>query len=282
VISLTPSGSFTPFGMVGYIIGPNRIALIEYGNDNLGGTMGGVALGQGTKTGTFTAGNVAGSVYVFSALGDDSSVLTMAGGIALNSGGGIQGNISLSDLTNNGSNDLTSGSWTVDATGRVTASNVLPSLNSGTPFAFQFYLDGNGNALELGVDSSQVTAGTAFAQTGTAAINAGNYAIGAFGFFVDSVNTNQLDPWAAVGPVAITGNSLNGFTDYNAMGTLTPNAALTGSIDSTNGQIAINGLDVNNTTPDSYGYYPIDGARTLAIELDGNQLGIVFLETVTP
>src|ERR1700761_1999964 len=37
VISLTPSGSFTPFGMVGDIIGPNRIALIEYGNDNLGG-----------------------------------------------------------------------------------------------------------------------------------------------------------------------------------------------------------------------------------------------------
>lgn len=42
------------------------------------------------------------------------------------------------------------------------------------------------------------------------------------------------------------------------------------------------GLDVNNTSPDSYGYYPIDGVRTLAIELDGNQLGIVFLETVTP
>jgi hypothetical protein len=278
LISLSPSGSFTPFGMVGYIIGPGRIALIENGNDNLGGTMGGTAFGQGTNTGTFNAANVGNSVYVFSALGADSSVLTMAGGLQLNPGGTVQGNISLSDLDTNGSNDVT-GNWTVDATGRVTVTNVTPSLSN--PFAFQFYLDGNGNALELGVDASQVTAGTAFSQT-AGTINPGNYAIGAIGFFVDSVNTNQLDPWAAVGPLAITGTSLNGFTDYNASGTLTPDVPLTGTIDATSGQIAINGLDINNTAPDSYGFYPIDGARTLAIELDGNQLGIVFLETVTP
>jgi hypothetical protein len=282
VINLTPSGTFTAFGMVGYIIGPNRIALIEFANDNLGGTMGGVALGQGVNTGSFTAGNVQNSVYVFSALGDDSSVLTMAGGFALNPGGNIQGNISVSDLNTNGSTDVT-GNWTVDQTGRVTVSNITPLLVNNVPIALQLYLDGNGNALELGVDSSEVTAGSAFAQTSTSGnINAGNYAIGGFGFFPDSTNPNLLDAWSAVGPVAITGNSLNGFTDYNAFGTLTDNVTLTGSIDSSTGLIAINGLDVNNTSPDSYGYYPIDDDRTVAIELDGNQLGIVFLEMVTP
>jgi len=63
---------------------------------------------------------------------------------------------------------------------------------------------------------------------------------------------------------------------------LTNNATLTGTIDATNGQVAINGLDINNTNPDSYGFYPVDGGRTLLIEFDGNQLGIAFLETVTP
>jgi hypothetical protein len=75
---------------------------------------------------------------------------------------------------------------------------------------------------------------------------------------------------------------LNGFTDYNASGTLTPSATLTGTIDATNGQFAINGLDINNTSPDSYGFYTVDGGRTLLIEFDGNQLGIALLETVTP
>jgi hypothetical protein len=280
-INLTPSGaSGAPeFGLIGYIIGANRIQLIENANDTLGGTTGGTAFGQGANTGTFTAANVAGSVYVFSAFGEDTGGLSMAGGLQLNAGGTVQGNITLSDLTTNGSNDVT-GNWTVGANGRVVVTNVTPNLN-GTPFVFEFYIDGNGNGVELGLDSSQVTAGTAFAQT-AGTINPGNYAIGAFGFFLDPNVQNQLDPWSAAGPLTITGTALNGFTDYNADGTLTNNAALTGTIDATTGQVAINGLDINSTTPDSYGFYPVDGGRTLLIEFDGNQLGIAFLETVTP
>jgi hypothetical protein len=280
-IDLTPTGaSGAPeFGMIGYIIGTNRIQFVENSNDMLGGTMGGTAFGQGAKTGTFTTGNVQGSIYVFSAIGEDTGGLSIAGGLSLNSGGAVQGNISLSDLVTNGSNNVT-GNWTVDSTGRVVVSNVNPNLN-GTPFVFEFYIDGNGNGVEVGLDSSQVSAGTAYAQT-SGSINAGNYAIGAFGFYVDPNVSNQLDPWSATGPLTITGTALNGFTDYNANGSLTNGAPLTGTIDATSGQVAINGLDVFNTTPDSYGFYPVDGSRTLLIELDGNQLGIAFLETVTP
>ena len=280
-ISLTPSGaSGAPqFGMIGYIVGTNRIQLVETNGDGINGTMGGTAFGQGANTGTFTSGNVTGSVYVFTAVGDDGGGMTIAGGLSLNSGGAVQGNVTFSDLSTNGSQNVT-GSWTVDATGRVTVSNINPTP-TGTPLAFQFYLDGNGNGTELGIDTSQVSAGTAYAQT-SGNINAGSYAIGAFGFFVDPNNSNQLDPWSAAGPLTITGTALNGFTDYNADGTLTNGATLTGTIDAANGQVAINGLDIFNTNPDSYGFYPVDGGHTLLIEFDGNQLGIAFLETVTP
>jgi hypothetical protein len=280
-ISLTPSSaSGAPqFGLIGYIIGTNRIQFVEVANDGINGTMGGSAFGQGTNTGTFTTGNVTGNVYVFTAVGNDGGGMTIAGGLSLNSGGAVQGNVTFSDLSTNGSQNVT-GSWTVDATGRVTVSNINPTP-TGTPLAFQFYLDGNGNGAELGIDTSEVSAGTAYAQT-SANINAGNYAIGAFGFFLDNTVANQLDPWSAAGPLTITGTALNGFTAYNASGTLTPSATLTGTIDATNGQFAINGLDINNTSPDSYGFYTVDGGRTLLIEFDGNQLGIALLETVTP
>ena len=205
--------------------------------------------------------------------------MTIAGGLALNTGGAVAGNVTFSDLNTNGSQNVT-GTWTIDPSGRVTISNILPSP-TGTPLAFQIYLDGNGNGTELGIDTSEVSAGTAYAQT-SGVINAGNYAIGAFGFFLDPNVQNQLDPWSAAGPLTITGTALNGFTDYNANGALTNSATLTGTIDLANGQVAINGLDIFNTTPDSYGFYPVDGSRTLLIEFDGNQLGIAFLETVTP
>jgi hypothetical protein len=280
-ISLTPSGaSGAPqFALTGYIIGTNRIQFVEVANDAINGTMGGTAFGQGANTGTFTTGNVTGNVYVFSAIGSDGGGMTIAGGLALNTGGAVAGNVTFSDLNTNGSQNVT-GTWTIDPSGRVTISNILQSP-TGTPLAFQIYLDGNGNGTELGIDTSEVSAGTAYAQT-SGVINAGNYAIGAFGFFLDPNVQNQLDPWSAAGPLTITGTALNGFTDYNANGALTNSATLTGTIDLANEQVAINGLDIFNTTPDSYGFYPVDGGRTLLIEFDGNQLGIAFLETVTP
>jgi hypothetical protein len=54
------------------------------------------------------------------------------------------------------------------------------------------------------------------------------------------------------------------------------------SVTSTGSVINIVGLDVGNTSTDEYGFFPIDGARTLAIEDDQNQLGVILLETVTP
>ena len=162
--------------------------------------------------------------------------MTIAAGLQLNSGGNVQGNVTFSDLDTNGSENVT-GQWTVDALGRVTVTNITPTP-TGTPLAFQFYIDGFGNGVELGIDTSQVSAGTAYEQARGAAINAGDYAIGAFGFFLDGTVANQLDPWSAAGPLTIAGTALDGFTDYNASGTLTEGATLTGTIDATSGQVA--------------------------------------------
>ncbi|HEY6770803.1 MAG TPA: hypothetical protein VI386_39190, partial [Candidatus Sulfotelmatobacter sp.] len=48
--------------------------------------------------------------------------------------------------------------------------------------ALQIYLDGNGNALELGVDNSEATAGPSYLQTATSSDFEGSYALAGQGF----------------------------------------------------------------------------------------------------
>ena len=58
-------------------------------------------------------------------------------------------------------NQITAGTYTISPLGRITITGAVPqplnlSLN------FQFYLDGNGNAIELGVDGNEVSEGPSF------------------------------------------------------------------------------------------------------------------------
>jgi hypothetical protein len=39
---------------------------------------------------------------------------------------------------------------------------------------------------------------------------------------------------------------------------------------------------VTNSGTDGYGYFPIDASRLIAIEVDNNQLGLIYIEAVTP
>ncbi len=281
-LTLTPRlGSGAPeFGLTGYIVGADRIELVEEPSDALKGTLGGRALGQGSNTGKFTVDSVVGKTYVYTAVGADvNGLATFAGGFALNADGTVNGNIALNDLEVTGGPPIATGNWTIDPTGRVTISNVTPSLVSDTPFAFELYLDGNGNALELGVDKTQATAGNSYLQT-TAAINAGNYALAGLGF--SSISSNQ-PVWSAAGPISIDdAGNWTGFTDYTVAGSgLLANAALSASIDPSQGLFMITGLDATNTGADAWGYFPVDGSRSIAIEVDHNQLGTLLIESVT-
>ena len=276
----TSTSNVPSFILTGYIVGTNQIQLIESQNDNLGGDLGGTALGQGPNTGSFSQASIAAKIYVFAASGEDvNNLATFAGTFAFNSSGGLSGTLSLNDFTSftgNPPSAISGGTYTVDPTGRVTVSNVT---SAGSTYTFQFYLDGNGNALEMGADSIEVTEGPAYLQTNATADFEGSFALVGQGY----LNSTNLPAWGAVGPVTVSSDNINGSTDYNAQG-LTPTSAvsLTGTETSSTELLSLTGLDATAfTTSRSYNYIPIDGKRVFAIEIDGKQQGLLTLETIS-
>jgi hypothetical protein len=284
-ITLNPSAVCTlaqmDFG--GYIIGPNQIQLVEIAGDPFNGTLGGTALGQGSNAGQFNTNSVSNTAYVFSGFGVDmNGILTLAGGFIFNAGSPLSGDIAFNDLSSSGGNTITGGTFAVDPTGRVTLTNVTTS--GGNTLQFQLYLDGNGNALELGVDSTQLTSGMAYLQTTGNFPGPGNSVLLAQGFV--PVSATAIANWSAAGPITLTAttppaaNAFTGFVDYNLQGGApVTNVTLNATVDSSNGVVTLGGLDPNNQT-DGFGYYPIDASRVLAIEVDGNQLGLLQIEGV--
>jgi len=290
VFTLNPSSAsgLPSFALAGYIIGSNQIQLVETA-DSLQGDLGGTALGQGNNAGKFSAASVAAGTYILGANGEDaisnvSTVFQMAGAFAFNSDGTVSGVVPFNDLTIHPGAQITSGNYTVDATGRVTV-NVNTDVNgSNLPFVFQFYLDGNGNALELGVDPIEVTWGQAYLQNSPPSDVEGNFALAAYGFN----NSNMIPAMGAVGPVAVSSDNFSGYTDMsvqnadNSASIVTPGVTLTGTVDTSTGQFALYGLNatLNSQTLSSFGYYPIDAQRILAIELDGQQMSLVMMEQI--
>jgi hypothetical protein len=55
---------------------------------------------------------------------------------------------------------------------------------------------------------------------------------------------------------------------------------LGGSQNLTSGTLELTGLSGDTTTQSGRGCYPIHSSRTIAIEVDGQQLGLLFLEAV--
>ena len=76
----------------------------------------------------------------------------------------------------------------------------LPARDRGSVKALTFvlYLDGNGNAMQIGADAFQVTQGIAFDQGGSFSL-AGPYALSGEGVLVTAAGGV---PWSAVGPVS--------------------------------------------------------------------------------
>jgi hypothetical protein len=292
-ITLTPSSAtgFMGFILTGYIVGTNRIELVEAHPDPLQGDLGGVALGQGSHTGNFSAANVSNTTYVFTGAGVDGNSsggtqnLHIAASFTFNTNLNVSGTLAVNDLTVVGTAPIGTGMYTVDATGRVTVYGITPNISGLIPLGFQLYLDGNGNALELGVDKSQLSAGMAYQQTATSALFAGNYALSGQGF---GVLTNSKPAWGAAGPVTVASNSFTGFTDYTIQGGTTPisNVSLTGTETSATSILALTGLNAGSAqTSNSYTYFVIDNTRVIAIETDkgqGSQLGLLLLEGVSP
>jgi hypothetical protein len=299
LFTLTPNAStgLPSFAVAGYAVGTNQIQLVET-NDTLGGDLGGTALGQGSNTGQFNMASVAGNSYAFGANGQDntsaggSNIVQMAGGFGLNANGTVSGDLALNDLYFSFGSQITGGTYTVDPTGRVTLTATISSnqISNNPTFTFQLYLDGNGNALELGVDSLQITSGLAYLQQAPSADFEGNYALNVYGF--SSINNEPA--WAAAGPVTVASDAFSGYTDSsvqnaaNSASIVTPGVPLSGSENSSIGWFTLTGLNVGSPqTQSGFGYYPIDNRRVIAIELDNQQtnnpqMGLMILEGLQP
>jgi hypothetical protein len=278
-VTLNPaSASGMPgFVLSGYIVGANRIELVENQADALNGDLGGTALGQGSNTRSFSLASLTNTTYVYESQGEDANgVLTLAGGFIFNSAGTVSGDLAWNDFANSGGNKIQSGTYTVDSTGRVTLQAVVPQpLN--VVLSFQLYLDGNGNALVLGADALETTAGLAYLQTVGSANFSGQYGVAGLGY----VKAPGVPLWGAVGPLQIdTAGNVTGTVDYSTQGAASQSAVtLGGTEDPTVGLLHLSGLNaLNSQTQNGYGYYPIDGHRVLAIEVDGKQLGLLLLE----
>jgi hypothetical protein len=278
-VTLNPATASGMPGFVvsGYIVGANRIELVENQADALNGDLGGTALGQGSNTGSFSLASLTNTTYVYESQGEDANgVLTLAGGFIFNSAGTVSGDLAWNDFANSGGNKVQSGTYTVDSTGRVTLQAVVPQpLN--VVLSFQLYLDGNGNALVLGADALETTAGLAYLQTVGSANFSGQYGAAGLGY----VNAPGVPLWGAVGPLQIdTAGNVTGTVDYSTQGAPSQSAVtLGGTEDPTVGVLHLSGLNaLNSQTQNGYGYYPIDGHRVLAIEVDGKQLGLLLLE----
>jgi len=285
--------------LIGYIVDEATIQLLET-VDALGGTTGGMARGQGASTGTFSNTSLSGSTYVVGADGVDSNGhLRLAGALTFSATtNNVSGSATLSDIVNELSGNISAGTYLVDTNGRVTLMGLSGStFNNAT---IQLYLDGNGNALILSMDTSDVTTGCAFQQVAGASFS-GSYAVNADGSVLlsgdptsaqrmvthpDAAGPRTLFPWSAVGQIfADSSGNVSGFTDFNILtAPPTPNVQLygtaTGSAEILTG--ALTGMGVTAFGSDTFTYYVIDDFRAFAIETDATQLNLAYLEQAQP
>jgi len=292
-ISLTPSSSSVgSIGLTGYVLDGHTIQLLESQSDTLNADLGGTALAQGSNTGQFSANSVNNFTYVHASQGQDTNgPLYLGGFFNFASGGSVSGHLAFNDIANTTGkgNTFSGASYNVDPTGRVVITNVVPSNLSNITLSFILYLDGNGNGVIMGADNIQQTTGLAYQQNGLADYE-GSYAIASQGFLN---GPNYEQPYSAVGPVTITSDTFNGFTDYTSQDPNLqqngptpfdnyPNVPLNGLENNSTGLITLSGLtSLDFSYSAGFGYYPIDANRVLAIDLDQNSTGFLILENTS-
>jgi hypothetical protein len=289
---LTPaSGNASDTGLinlVGYVVGPNHIRLVETGDD-YGSVTGGIALAQGA----FSNSSISGSSYVFGTAGfDNVGALQVAGVLTLtaNSGsttsGTVSGTLSFNDnsvLNVQGGTAFT-GTYAVDpnATGRISLSNVTDG--TGDTYNLQLYVTADGHATVISLDVADTLAGLGFQQTGpfTAASFSGGYAMNVG----QAVVLNGFDvEQDGVGPVTADGSSvLAGFIDLNEGTTSVyspvPDLTLSPASFSTTASGVFTGTitDPVSAATDNFTFYLVDTTKVVAIENDTNQLTLGYFE----
>jgi hypothetical protein len=306
--TIKPNGAnYVPtFTLIGYIVNSSQIRLVEGDGDEIGGIQGGLALSQGSNAGTFTSASVTGNNYVVGLTGEDTTFLLQAvGQITPNSSGGVTGFADFSDLSGSDTynpDSVTGASYSVAATGDVTIPGVTDGM--GVTYNLQLYLDGNGNALAITLDTDDVLSGHGVVQSGVGGFTAASFS-GAYGFGATGADGLGYGPYAALGPVTADGvGTTTGFADLNWLDYNTSpltqvdvtDAPVSGTFVITGTAVsngiftsgAITGIDIDNCaifttgaagcTNDLFDYYLYDAAGdNFAIETDTNQLTLGVL-----
>lgn len=288
VFQLLPQtgSSFPALDLAGYIVDTTRIRLVETSGDQFMGAIGGTALGQGSNTGKFGAGSIAGSSYVFAANSWPTNygvVLQVAGVLTATAGGSLTGTLNWNNLSSSGVQSPTAftGAYSVDPTGRTTLANL--TAGDGFNLPLLLYLAGDGEGMILSSDPTKVIAGRALQQqpgTLSASSFSGNYglSVAQYGSFQYGLQTTT-----ALGPITAAASggvvTVSGIADF---GYGVADYPLSGSFSSGTEGIftgTFTGLDSSSiTTADNFTIYFIDNTRAAVIETDNAQLTLGFLE----
>jgi hypothetical protein len=317
------ASTFDQMLLSGYIVDGTHIRLVEGFDgtyDTFGGAnvvTGGTGLVQNSSDVPTTAAGDgftnAGAVgtYVFGMNGADPEGAFQAAGQLSLATTGVSGFVDFNDLVNSSGSEavspdpVTATTYAVDAfaAGDYTISTIEDSQATPNVFNLQVYLDGNGNALAISMDNTDVLAGYGFQQAsglvGTFAASnfSGSYGLDVTGWglpavaapFSTNVNEFELD---AVGPTSATSGALAGTVDlnyYSATPTETTGLTVTGAIGTSGANTAagifsgstITGLDVTTCattcTADAFNYYLYDAAGdSFLIETDLLQLTLGY------
>jgi hypothetical protein len=275
--------------LAGYIVDATHMRLIETedGVDaaNFLGVMGGTALGQGANTGHFTTAGIAGTSYVFAAEGEDQNgPLQIAGVLTPKSDGTVTGTLNWNDLSSSGVQApiAVTGSWTVDATGRMTVTNLVSG--SSPNYAMHIYLTGDGNGLLLSDTGDSTFAGQVFEQeaaTFTASSFSGNYGLNATEYVQSSLYGELGVEGPLVSSASDGSDTVSGFLD-NANGAA--DFAVSGSFAASGDGVFTGSLagfaPVARGMSDGFTLYVVDGTQAVVIETDGMQLMLGRVENL--
>lgn len=269
-ISLTPTNTslFPVLNLAAYVVDSNHLQVAAASFP-----VGGTAYSQNSAN-----LGVPSSPYVIGVSGQDvNGEINAAGELTLTSTT-VTGTLSYNDRSTLQSAAKTvNGVCVVDTTnlGRFTLNTVT---NGTATFNFELYIDGNGHAMAISTDATDVVEGPGYQQTAGGAFTSGStYVLSATGA---DKSDHELD---ANGAVTIGSGTFSGFADLNYLSTGT--AATQSSTLGVSGAFiapssgfstgtgnTITGLDVTTSTNgDAFDYYFVDSTKVIAVEVDANQ-----------
>jgi len=282
--------TFAALQFTGYIVDATHIAIIESDNpDGAGaGSTGGVAIGQGSATGTFLTNSAFSGTYVFGVSGVDlastaPTTLTSVGLFSANGSGVLANGHTDTFLQTNGSQGTAGsqirasfkGTYTIDNKGtgrvRVAMNGFKPAPQPAYVPTFFFYLTGNGNpplVLDGGdstFDYPSVGTGIAYAQaSGTLTFN------GKYGISITQQNGFLESDGTAEITADSTAGTLSGLIDIDAGLNAQFASPVAGTFTSASGGRFKGTLDsvVFDSTPFAVEYYMVDSGHGFFVETD--------------